>query len=175
MIYLCEREIGFDSTDIGFPSVLGCRAIVLVTGGGLFGYHLNGSLNLNKRNAYVNFITGHPQGNAFKVMYAASTGNGLQKDHDELREIAADLGYTGSIYWASLSVAGSVYVHFQDINHNTCTITSRLWDDHADSVPVNKAPYAAGPNRAMANGVANTQMYINVSTTGLRSTYPTLL
>lgn len=175
MIYLCEREIGFDAAEIGFPAVLGCRAIVLVTGGGLFGYHLNGNLNLNKKNAFVNFITTHAQGNAPKVLYAASTGNGLKQDHDELREIASDLAFTGPIYWGSLSVVGSVYVHFQDIHHNTCSITSRAWSDAADNLPGNKAPYAAGPNRAIANGAANGQMFIRVNMAGLTATYPTRL
>src|SRR5690554_6151511 len=59
VIYLCEREIGFDAVEIGFPSVMGCRAIVLVTAGGLFGYHLNGNLNAMKQAAFVNFVTAH--------------------------------------------------------------------------------------------------------------------
>jgi hypothetical protein len=77
MIYLCEREIGFDAAEIGFPSVLGGRAIVLVTGGGLFGCHLNGSLNAGKKAAFGNFVTGHAQGSAPRMgLYAASTGAG---------------------------------------------------------------------------------------------------
>ena len=55
MIYLCEREIGFDAAEIGFPSILGCRAIVIVTSGGLFGYHLNGNLNVNKKERTTQF------------------------------------------------------------------------------------------------------------------------
>jgi hypothetical protein len=173
MIYLCEREIGFDAAEIGFPAVLGCRAIVLVTSGGLFGYHLNGNLNLAKKSAFVNFITQHAQGNSKKTLYAASAGAGLKQDHDELKDIAGTLGYAGPIYWGSLSAAGSVYAHFQDIHHSTCSITSRAWSDPADNVPANKAPYAGGVNRAIANGAANVQMFINVNTAGLRAVYPT--
>jgi hypothetical protein len=173
MIYLCEREIGFDAVEIGFPAVLGCRAIVLVTGGGLFGYHLNGNLSLSKKTAFVNFISQHLQGNARKALYAASAGTGLKQDHDELKDIAGTLGYTGPVYWGSLPAAGSVYAHLQDIHHNTCTITSRAWSDPADNIPANKAAYVAGPNRAIANGAANAQMFINVSTAGLKAVYPT--
>ncbi|HEX9887500.1 MAG TPA: hypothetical protein VGA70_13470 [Longimicrobiales bacterium] len=173
MVYLCEREIGFDGTAIGFPSVLGCRAIVVVTGGGLFGFHLNGTLSTAKRNAFVGFITTHAHGNVRRAVYAASTGVGFKADHDELRAIAQDLGYTGAIYWGSLSTAGSVYVHYQDVNHTTCTLTSRAWDDATDSVDGNKTPYVAGPNRAIANGAAPTRMYNNVSTVGLKAVYPT--
>ncbi len=174
MTYLGEREIGFDAVEIGFPSILGCRAIVVVTAGGLFGYHLNGNLSTLKKNAFVNFITGHLQGNAPAMLYAASAGAGLAQDYQELRDIAADLVYGGPIYWASLPAAGSVFVHFQDINHTTCAITSRAWVDATDNVPGNKGPYVAGLNRTMANGAATTSMYTHVSTVGLRAVYPTL-
>jgi len=72
MIYLCEREIGFDAAEIGFPSVMGCRAIVLVTGGGLFGYHLNGALNPGKQAAFVAFVNGHVQDSAMTSCTAAT-------------------------------------------------------------------------------------------------------
>lgn len=172
MIYLCEREIGFDAVELGFPSVLGCRAIVVVTAGGLFGYHLNGNLNPVKRAAFVNFITNHVNGNGRRMIYAASTGAGLAADHQELRDIATDLAYAGPIYWASLPPGGSVYVHYQDINHHTCSITSRTWVDLADNVPANKGPYVAGANRTIANGAANANMYTHVSTAGLVAIYP---
>jgi hypothetical protein len=173
MIYLCEREIGFDAAEIGFPSVHGCRAIVLVTGGGLFGYHLNGNLNPGKKSAFVNFVAGHAQGGSQKMgLYAASTGGGLKQDHDELKDVAGTLGHTGPVYWASLSTAGSVYVNFLGVGHATCGITSRAWSDAVDRVPANWAPYAPGANRAMANGAAPARMYVNASTAGLTAVYP---
>lgn len=172
MIYLCEREIGFDAVEIGFPSVMGCRAIVLVTAGGLFGYHLNGALNPAKQAAFVNFVNGHVQGPSPRRLYAASAGAGLQADHDELRSIAQALNYTGDIYWANLPGVGSSFVHYQDINHNTCTITSRTWSDAADNVAANKVAYASGPNRTMANGAAPGTMYNAVDLNGLVARYP---
>jgi hypothetical protein len=39
MIYLMEHEVGYDDTEIGFPSVSGCMAIALSTSNGLYGYH----------------------------------------------------------------------------------------------------------------------------------------
>ncbi len=172
MIYLCEREIGFDAAEIGFPSVLGCRAIVLVTGGGLFGYHLNGSLNEGKKNAFIKFVADHAQAGAKMGLYAASTGGGLKRDQEELEEIASALGHRGPVYWASLSTAGSVYVNFVNVGYATCGITSRPWRDEVDGVPANKAAYAAGADRAMANGAATAQMYVNVSQEGLVAVYP---
>ncbi|HET7611344.1 MAG TPA: hypothetical protein VFK29_06115 [Rhodanobacteraceae bacterium] len=174
MIYLCEREIGFDAAEIGFPSVMGCRAIVLVTGGGLFGYHLNGALNPGKQAAFVAFVNGHVQGATGKrMLYAASAGAGMPVDHQEIRSIATALGYGGPIYWAALATAGSLYVHYMDINHNTCGITARTWNDGTDNVGPNKAPYLVGPDRAIANGAPNANMFTNVSTAGLQAVYPT--
>jgi hypothetical protein len=146
-----------------------------VSNTGLFGYHLNGNLSVAKRTAFVNFITNHPNGAGRRRLYAASAGAGLAQDHQELRDIAAALGYTGAIHWASLPVGGSVYVHFQDIDHNTCSITSRAWNDAVDNVPGNKAPYVPGANRAVANGAANANMFVNVSTAGLKAVYPTTI
>lgn len=172
-MYLCEREIGFDAAEMGFPSVMGCRAIVLVTAGGLFGFHLNGKLNDNKKAAFVNFINGHVQGaTAKRMLYAASAGAGLAQDHQELRDIAAALGYSGSIYWASLPSAGSLYVHYTDINHATCSITQRAWSDLTDNVPGNKSPYL-GNDRVIANGGAPGSMFTSLSTAGLLAVYPT--
>lgn len=172
MIYLCEREIGFDAGQIGFPSVSGCRAIVLVTSGGLFGYHLNGNLNEEKKLSFAGFVNGRPLGITKRTLYAASVGAGIAHYYGELRDIAAALGYNGTIYWANL--AGPSYVNFVNINHSTCGITARAWSDAADSVPANRGPYAAA-NRAIANGPANANMYINVNPAGLTAVYPTII
>ena len=178
MKYLCEREIAFDAAEIGFPAVDGCRAIVLVTAGGLFGYHLNGNLSDIKKNAFVQFINTHPQGNPRRNLYAASKqgGNGPIQTifHNELKALAAALCYAGTIYWADLSAVPGVssYVQFLGVDHSTCGITARTWNDPVDSVPANKAAYAAA-DRAVANGPANAQMYTNVDPAGLRGVYPT--
>lgn len=172
MIYLCEREIGFDAAGIGFPSVLGCRAIVVVTAGGLFGYHLNGNLSVAKRTAFVNFVTTHVHGQVVRRLYAASAGAGLPQDHTELRDIALALAYAGPIYWASLPPGGSTYVDFLDINHTTCSITSRAWVELTDNVNGNKGPYVPGPDRAMANGAAPANMYTNLALAGLVASHP---
>ena len=39
MEWLAEREVGFDTDKIGFPSIDGCHAVVLQTGSGLYGFH----------------------------------------------------------------------------------------------------------------------------------------
>jgi hypothetical protein len=45
VVYLSENEVGFDPTDIGFPTIRGCHAILYVTAGGLFGIHNYGGDN----------------------------------------------------------------------------------------------------------------------------------
>ncbi|EMZ7034348.1 hypothetical protein ABE276_002382 [Salmonella enterica] len=173
MNYLCEREIGFDATEIGFPSVMGCRAIVLVTAGGLFGYHLNGTLNAQKLTAFINFVNTHPKGRGRprRRLYVACSGVGMPQDYQEIGQIAAKLCDAMPIYWATLPVGYSSFVHFQNIGNNTCTITSRLWDDRTDSAAGNKVNYA-NANRTMDRGAAPRQMYENVSLTGLVARYP---
>lgn len=39
MIYVGNNHVGFDREALGFPSVLGCQAVVLQTRAGLFGFH----------------------------------------------------------------------------------------------------------------------------------------
>jgi hypothetical protein len=175
MIYLSERQIGFDADEIGFPSVGGCRAVVLVTAGGLFGYHLNGSLDDGKKHAFVSFVNIHRQGNLRRTLYVASMEAGAGRFLVELRDIANGLGYKGTLYWAHLAsvvTEPSAYVHFQDIGHHTCGITARNWSNPIDDVPANKGAYVADANHAIANGLAPAQMFINLDQAGLRTVYP---
>jgi hypothetical protein len=41
-VNLAEHQVGFDTNKIGFPSIYGCMAMVVVLPGGLYGYHLAG-------------------------------------------------------------------------------------------------------------------------------------
>jgi len=174
MIYLCEREMGFDAAAVGFPSVEGCRAVVVVTAGGLFGFHLNGTLSAAKRAAFVAFVTQHVHGVVIRRIYAASAGVGQEMAHaqQELRVLAGDLNYAGSIYWATLPPGGSSYVDYLDINHTSCVITARPWSEANDAVAGNRGPYVGGANRAMANGAPPSTMYTGVDQAGLVARYP---
>ena len=179
-MYLGEREIGFDANQIGFPSIGGCRAIVLVTGGGLFGFHLSGTLTQVKRDALAQFIQGHAQGDHKRNLYIASRvgGNAQHTNagevHAEIKEIAQALGFNGSVYWADVSsVPGaSAYVQFDNVQNNTSIVTARTWDDHVDGNPANMGPYAAA-NRTMALGAPVAQVFTSVNPAGLKAVYPT--
>jgi len=183
-IQLSEREIGFDPAAIGFPSIGGCRAIVLVTATGLFGLHLSGTSSAQKEQNFAQFVTGHPQGGAAakrSLYIAARVGGNSQHTssgecYAEIKKYAAALGYNGPTYWADLSnVNGiSAYVYFDGVGNNTCVISTRTWSDPADAVAGNKSAYAVGPDRAMALGGAPAQTYNNnLSVAGLTAIYPT--
>jgi len=179
-MYLGEREIGFDAAEMRFPSIGGCRAIVLVTGGGLFGFHLSGTRNAQKMNSFSQFIQGHAQGNPKRNLYIASRVGGnsqhtnAEECYAEIKDFAQALGFEGAMYWADLSSVGgaSAYVEFKSVQNHTCIITARTWNDPVDGVAGNRANYA-GANRTMAMGAAPALMFTHVDPTGLRAVYPT--
>ncbi|WP_145277611.1 hypothetical protein [Planctomycetes bacterium SV_7m_r] len=169
VIYLCEREIGSDNTEIGFPSIDGCRAIVLGTAGGLYGLHLNGSLNGTKLDALANFVNGA----AVTIMYVACNQNSGARDIEEVAQVAARFGCANATYWLTTGFPGSsAYIDFMLVPGNKCVIQARAWNEAADNVPANKSGYAAGANRAMANGGAPGQMYAGLSRAGMTTYYP---
>ena len=179
-MYTGEREIGFDASEIGFPSIGGCRAIVLVTGGGLFGFHLSGTRNQTKLNAFSTFIQGHPQRDPKRNLYIASRVGGnsqhsnAEECYAEIKDFAQALAFDGPMYWADLSSVGgaSAYVEFKSVWNHTCIITARTWNDDVDGQAGNQGNYV-GANRTMAMGAAPTLMFTSVDTAGLRAVYPT--
>jgi len=170
VIYLCEDEIGYDAAEIGFPAVDGCRAVVLATSNGLFGYHIRGTLRENKKIAFAGFVNRNPLGITKKALYAASSQAG-PVFYAEIRELARTLGYNGTIFWATLAANTSSYVNFVGVNHNTCIITSRAWNAPVDNVVGNKTPYVPA-NRATAIGAPRNEMFANVNPAGLTAVYP---
>lgn len=169
MIYLCEREIGSDDVEIGFPSIDGCRAILLVSARSLYGLHLNGSLNDHKLDALTAFVNGA----AVRTLYAACNQNSGTRDIEEVARVAERFGCTDASYWLTTGYSdSSAYIGFTLVPGNKCVIQARPWNEAADSAAANRRAYAAGPNRAMANGGAPGQMYHNLSRTGMTTYYP---
>jgi hypothetical protein len=177
MIYLAENEMGCDAKSIGFPSIDNCRAIVLVTGGGLIGFHLFGTLE-KKRAAFIHYFESQPQSADKRTLYIISkmgthvAANFLQ----EARTIAADLNFTGPVYLGDVTSYGpkGIFVLFESISNRTCVVTARAWDDAVDGSKDNKEPYVAA-GRAKAIGSPGSMMFTKVSEVGLKVVYPTKL
>jgi hypothetical protein len=178
MVNLVEHEVGFDANSIGFPSIDACRAILLVTGGGLFGYHLaGGTLTDSKRDGFANFIV---RGGAVaqRTLYLAAKINGggnfqsQQEFWAEIRNLATNLNFTGPIFAADLSSFGaSAYVRFDNVGNTTCIIAARSWDKAVDGAKANTIPND-NVNRSTVLGGARPDMYHNVSEAGLKVIYP---
>ena len=158
MRYVGEREICFDPGELGFPSISGCQAIVMVNGHGLFGFHNLGNERPDDWPALTagwgQFVRGHVRGvgGGWVAMYGVcypETKRGYTgvKKAQWLAELAAfggALGYTGPIWGydlANAEIPESAYVSFSHVQ-GKCVIQARPWVAHED---------AKGANTAKAN------------------------
>jgi len=178
MINLCEYEMGFDASEIGFPSIANCRAVVLVTSGGLIGFHLAGTFNGTKQTDFVNFVKAQPHAGAQRALYIVSkVGTHSPTEFPvEAKSIATALKFKGPLYVGDVTSFGGrgLYVVFVDVGHNTCAVTARAWDDAVDSQDHFKIPYVAA-GRAVTMRTARTTMFTNLNTAGMKAVYPTAL
>jgi hypothetical protein len=177
MIYLGENEMGCDASSIGFPSIDNCRAIVMVTGGGLIGFHLFGTLEKKKAN-FVTYFEGQPHSVDKRTLYIVTKMSVQVKANflEEARSIATALNFAGPVYLADVTSYGTrgVLVVFDNVSNHTCIVTARAWDDGVDGHKDNKVPYV-GTGRGMAIGNARPTMFSQADETGLKAVYPTTL
>lgn len=107
-LFLAEHEVGFDPRIIGFPSIQGCMAIVLVCETGVFGYHnppTNPIANESRAKYFAEFYNQHNQCSPITRMYGITHravrgyGPGEEKRgvRRELKMFARQLGYSGKI------------------------------------------------------------------------------
>ena len=141
-IYLNEREVGFDTTTLGFPSVQGCMAIVYVTDTGLFGYHnYGGSADdkwADRAQAFAQYVQNHANAGAGSRLYGVTyvkvrgyTTPGKTSWTGELTAFATALGYNGKIRGYDLSgagILGSAYVEFRK-KDDKCEMWVKVWAD----------------------------------------------
>jgi hypothetical protein len=193
MVYLSENEVGFDPTDISFPSIRGCHAIIYVTANGLFGLHNYGGDNpaqFQERAAvFRDFVRGHGQGNgAAKTMYGvcyATTqrGYGTNPKQNWLRELvtfATALNFNGPLYGYNLanrSFLPPAYVACGKVG-DTCVIQVKPWDEGDKTEGPNNNPADYKMIARNKNGVgyelkATKQRVVTaVTTAGLVTVYP---
>ena len=197
MRYVGERELVYDPSELGFPSISGCHAILLVTAQGLFGFHNLG----NERpgdwpalsGAWGQFVTTHVRGGRggrmlYGVCYPETKRGytGVKKAQwlAELAAFADKVGYTGPIWGYDLANAGiaqgSSYVHFTHMpTLGTCVIQARGWSADIDEIkddkganddPSNhKTTRPAQPIAAISNAVKITR---RVGTAAMKTYYP---
>lgn len=138
MTYLGNNHIGFDATELGFPSIAGCHAIVLVTANGLFGLHNMGGADPGqwegRSTAFGTFVKGLGGSFGATIMYGVcyATGDNSRGYLDggktawlnELLSFAKKVSYSGPIWGYDLAdqpVPPSVTVMFSKVGA-TCVI-----------------------------------------------------
>ncbi len=144
---LLENHWAFDPLQIGFPSIAACRAIVLQTPTGLYGFHMSSSFKDAAARAldFRNFVIGHSptapgQGTfLFVTAYTEKPVTGydttaLADWKAEARTFADALtGFAGRRMGYSLSPAtgaNSSYVRYEH-NVGMATIKVAPWNDQA--------------------------------------------
>jgi hypothetical protein len=148
MKFLMEHEVGFDTQELGFPSIQGCIAIVYQTHQGLYGYHSAGGSGTDKfkgrAEKFRDFVQGlggtHGGVRLYGVTFVGNNQRGYsgvarQTWLAELVAYATELGYTGKISGYDLfktlkGVGQSAYVEFQK-NGSKCDVSVREWT-HAE-------------------------------------------
>ena len=155
MRYVGEREVCYDPNELGFPSILGCHAIVYVAPSGLFGFHNYGGERAadwpELIKPWQKFVREHVQGGgAGKALYGVCFPEsrrsyvGVKRATwlAELDAFGKAIGYTGPIWGYDLDNAGittSAYVNFFHIQ-GKCVIQARPWVQHEDTKGVNDGP-----------------------------------
>lgn len=148
MRFLMEHEVGFDDTELGFPSIQGCIAIVYQTHNGLYGYHSYGGSAADKFKQrapkfreFVDSAGGVGGGTRlYGITFVGNNQRGYSGTPrttwlEELAEYADKLNYTGKItgYDLCKTLKGSdksAYVEYVR-NGSKCDVSVREWT-HAE-------------------------------------------
>jgi hypothetical protein len=114
-VCLNEHQVGFHPTQIGFPNLGDCMAVVLQTQSGLYGFHFTPG-NIAQIRTFRDFINNQSQGGvgttASHLYGSCRRGRRWAGSPDtkaqwqaQMREIADALGYRGKISGYDLSAA----------------------------------------------------------------------
>jgi hypothetical protein len=182
MKFLMEHEVGFDSVELGFPSIQGCIAIVYQTNNGLFGYHSYGGSAAEKFKQrapkFREFVdtAGGPAGGTrlYGITFVGNNQRGYsgvarQTWLEELAEYASKLEYVGKIsgYDLCKTIKGtgkSAYVEYKR-NGSKCDVWVREWT-HAEQT--SKPARMANPN-PLEHKLIQTQGSTNVKVASLQT------
>ncbi|MEZ4465566.1 MAG: hypothetical protein R3F43_14095 [bacterium] len=138
-VYLNERELGYDPTTLGFPSIDSCMAIVFVTNNGLFGLHNlggSGSTEAGKAATFAGWYNQHFFRSDITRLYGVThvgrrgyTGTPRDGWIGELRAFAAAVGFNGAIRGVNLRSNIGEYVEFRKVGHK-CQVMVKPWSDN---------------------------------------------
>jgi len=198
LIYLAEREVGFDPERLGFPSIDACRAVVFQTRNGLFGFHNYGNANPKQDKTFAGtgywakaaewfaaYVANHPQQAAGIHLYFAARvdggsytkpGKNLKQCEAEAKVFAKALDYKGPISCADISnLTPSAYVEFRAVG-SSCIILARIWHRSAAD-GATKGDYVASPNHtlSMPGKAMPAKIYTGATQDGCTQVTPKLL
>lgn len=160
MVFLDERQVGFHTGILGFPSIDGCHALVLQTTAGLYGMHIVGGERGPKdadrgwetrAEGFANFVRDHfltsePVhlfGTCFRTTKRGYEDPQLDNWKKEMKAHAKALGYRGPISGFDLAKAqnwpnnDSAYVEYRKV-FDKCYIAYKPWHQ------MNKTPGTSG-------------------------------
>ncbi len=165
-IYLDECQAGCDSSDIGFPHVLLCMAVVLQTRAWLYGFHFDQPGLANEyMGALLDFIQrkGGDVTNGVRLygccnhavrntLRNAPAGNARAAWRAEMQQIAATLGYHGRVSGFDTDIIdpqNGTYIEFhREQGKNRCRIYYKRHEKMAHNVntilPQNFQPAGTG-------------------------------
>ncbi len=196
MVYLNEREIGFDRERLGFPSVSGCRAVVFQTRHGLFGFHNLGNSDPKTQwgpaaEEFASYVTAHANRDVGIHLYVVTfvqrggsyiTVKGKSERSQwksEAEVYAKKLRYKkGPISGYDLSTTAtkeSAYVEFRAVG-SSCVVLIKPWhrDDTIDGAT--KADANIGPDHKMFKDIKSPKKFVtSVATGDLVQVQPELL
>lgn len=199
---LIENEVGYHADHMGFPSIRGCHAIVLVTASGLYGLHNYGGDNpdqwQDRATTFANWVTNHNrwQGGAtalYGACYFTASGNSargygtsnpLVNWKGELKKFADLLGFHGKIYGLDLGTTGNAapcYVDVLNVGNTSVVLSAKTWVPADGTKGANTHPADHQLMRRPPNGIGYViqatapQIVRKVSAAGLKSHIPQTL
>ncbi|MEQ9400091.1 MAG: hypothetical protein RJQ04_13095 [Longimicrobiales bacterium] len=144
-VFLLEREAGFATARVGFPSIFGCLAVAMRTNQGIYGFHNAGGSGdtqfETRAGLFADFVNTHAGARGFEAnhLYGVTfvqdqrgytMGQQRERWMEELTAFATALGHDGPISGVDMSGAfdGSAYVQFNTTG-NGCTVKLKRWND----------------------------------------------
>lgn len=196
---LIENEVGYHATHMGFPSIRGCHAIVLVTASGLFGLHNYGGDNpdqwTDRATAFAGWVTAHPRwqggaaalyGACFVTTVAGSargygTSNPALNWKSELKKFADMLNFPGKIFGLDLARTACLppcYVDVLNVGNTRAVLSAKTWNKNDGTQGPNTHPQDHQLMRRPPNGLGYTiqatapQITRKVTSAGLTTVLP---